>query len=69
MLICVEHEKRFITSGPGHVVESYIFINSYLHFHCESVNEPLHLRCGSYLYKDQMENVLAKLLHGEQLLM
>ena len=23
----------------------------YLHFHCESVNEPLHLRCGSYLHE------------------
>ena len=22
----------------------------YLHFHCESLNEPLHLRCGSYLH-------------------
>ena len=23
----------------------------YLHFHCESLNEPLHLRCGSYLHE------------------
>ena len=23
-------------------------IIEYLHFHCESLNEPLHLRCGSY---------------------
>ena len=26
----------------------------YLHFHCESLNEPLHLRCGSYLH-EQMD--------------
>ena len=23
----------------------------YLHFHCESLNEPVHLRCGSYLHE------------------
>ena len=23
----------------------------YLHFHCESLNEPLRLRCGSYLHE------------------
>ena len=23
----------------------------YLHFHCQSLNEPLHLRCGSYLHE------------------
>ena len=22
----------------------------YLHFHCKSLNEPLHLRCGSFKY-------------------
>ena len=26
-------------------------ITQYLHFHCESLNEPLHLRCGSYLHE------------------
>ena len=26
-------------------------INKYLHFHRESLNEPLHLRCGSYLHE------------------
>ena len=26
-------------------------ILKYLHFHCESLNEPLHLRCGSYLHE------------------
>ena len=30
------------------------FIQQYLHFHCESLNEPLHLRCGSYLH-DQID--------------
>ena len=27
------------------------YITYYLHFHCESLNEPLHLRCGSYLHE------------------
>ena len=27
------------------------FTNVYLHFHCESLNEPLHLRRGSYLHE------------------
>ena len=26
-------------------------ILQYLHFHCESLNELLHLRCGSYLHE------------------
>ena len=26
-------------------------ILQYLHFHCESLNEPLHLRCGLYLHE------------------
>ena len=26
-------------------------ISEYLHFHCESLNEPLHVRCGSYLHE------------------
>ena len=26
-------------------------ISRYLHFHCESLNEPSHLRCGSYLHE------------------
>ena len=25
--------------------------NKYLHFNCKSLNEPLHLRCGSYLHE------------------
>ena len=31
-----------------------VFMKQYLHFHCESLNEPLHLRCGSYLH-EQMD--------------
>ena len=26
-------------------------ITQYLNFHCEPLNEPLHLRCGSYLHE------------------
>ena len=29
-------------------------IEQYLHFHCESLNEPLHLRCGSYLHEQSI---------------
>ena len=32
----------------GNVLIMHI-IFEYLHFHCESLNEPLHFRCGSYL--------------------
>ena len=28
-----------------------MYVMLYLHFHCESLNEPLHLRCGSYLHE------------------
>ena len=28
-----------------------ILYSIYLHFQCESLNEPLHLRCGSYLHE------------------
>ena len=30
---------------------SKVVSTKYLHFHCESLNEPLHLRCGSYLHE------------------
>ena len=29
----------------------YVVIYKYLHFHCESLNEPLHLRCNLYLHE------------------
>ena len=29
----------------------FMCTSEYLHFHCESLNEPLHLRCGSYLHE------------------
>ena len=35
---------------PGCKCASSSFLK-YLHFHCESLNEPLHLRCGSYLHE------------------
>ena len=47
--------NRFVHEGMNTIsnVDSQwkynIFI--YLHFHCESLNEPLHLRCGSYLHE------------------
>ena len=31
--------------------KSFSSLYLYLHFHCESLNEPLHLRCGSYLHE------------------
>ena len=31
--------------------DSIIINLSYLHFQCESLNEPLHLRCGSYIHE------------------
>ena len=36
---------------PSSPFFSIYIITLYLHFHCESLNEPLHLRCGSYLYE------------------
>ena len=32
-------------------MHEFTIILIYLHFHCESLNEPLHLRCGSYLHE------------------
>ena len=46
VVFILDREKvRVYNAREG--VGSYI----YLHFHCESLNEPLHLRCGSYLHE------------------
>ena len=38
--------------GVWMLVESlYVVMALYLHFNCESLNEPLHLRCRSYLHE------------------
>ena len=42
------------TYSKGAFNESLIFViiqTLYLHFHCESLNEPLHLKCCSYLHE------------------
>ena len=31
--------------------KSHTYYKLYLHFNCESLNEPLHLRCCSYLHE------------------
>ena len=50
----VQHMKpvqNYIVGYYVHVMPLYMYL--YLHFHsdCESLNEPLHLRCGSYLHE------------------
>ena len=39
----------FVYEGMNHI--SNVKVHLYLHFPCESLNEPLHLRCGSYLHE------------------
>ena len=46
--------KQKIEQLPVMCIEKYYdieVITYYLHFYCESLNEPLHLRCGSYLHE------------------
>ena len=40
----------------------------YLHFHCESLNEPLHLRCGLYLHEqiDLSHTHISAILAGQR---
>ena len=41
--------NRFVHEGMNNI--SNVKVHLYLHLHCESLNEPLHLRCGSYLHE------------------
>ena len=40
--------NRLVHEGMNHI--SNVKVHLYLYFHCESLNEPLHLRC-SYLHE------------------
>ena len=41
--------NRLVHEGMNSI--SNVEVHLYLHFHCESLNEPLHLRCGSYFHE------------------
>ena len=45
----LEANTRYITIYWYYIPERVIV--KYLHFHCVSLNEPLHLRCRSYLHE------------------
>ena len=40
------------------VQNNFAYITVYLHFRCEILNEPLHLRCGSYLHEQIHQRTL-----------
>ena len=48
MLDSIYHMTNTLES---HFWRKNVIILLYLHFHCESLNEPLHLRRGSYLHE------------------
>ena len=50
------HSGRHCTKINGVMLAVFVYDNSlsiseYLHFHCEFLNEPLYLRCCSYLHE------------------
>ena len=43
--------EHVLTDSRGESSYYFTSIGLYLHFHCESLNEPLYLRYGSYLHE------------------
>ena len=51
LLVRFGSSPTFKVSLEMHAKSPLSGIHTYLHFHCESINDPLHLRCGSYLHE------------------
>ena len=61
--VCWRGLNRFVHEGMNDIPNVKVHLKTrignvnmfiYLHFHCKSLNEPLHLRCGSYL-REQLD--------------
>ena len=50
LLLC-PHRSQYKNNTEDAIIGGFIDSIGTIFFHCESLNEPLHLRCGSYLHE------------------